>query len=237
MWIMCWMLCLVAVLCLLRVNWWGLGKVGRLLECFSLECCRSIRIILLCIIMIFWRFRECRRILKVNIKICRIGFTQNVVFDWSFLSLVFPSVNIIRCFHKQCNYVFGFDMARDLPWHGCSSYSEKQKGYRLQKRFILTLAFEKSFHNIYGRIHSYGNHFDITSDTRRLPLFLLIFFCPFSHFYSHHKYFYTYQGNLVIAYGFQQRYKQITPLFLLSSGVLLIYYAVCAFALDGDPEL
>ena len=44
-------------------------------------------------------------------------------------------------------------------------------------------------------------------------------------------------GRLVLAYGWQERYKQISGLFLLASGVIVVYYMLCAFILDGDEEL
>ena len=40
-----------------------------------------------------------------------------------------------------------------------------------------------------------------------------------------------------MAYGWQERYKQVSGLFLVASGVIVIYYMLCAFILDGEEEM
>ena len=44
-------------------------------------------------------------------------------------------------------------------------------------------------------------------------------------------------GRLVLAYGWQERYKQVSGLFLVASGVIVIYYMLCAFILDGEEKM
>jgi len=43
-----------------------------------------------------------------------------------------------------------------------------------------------------------------------------------------------YEDNLVLSYGYNEKYKQITVSFLVPMAIIILYYTLCAFVLSGN---
>lgn len=41
-------------------------------------------------------------------------------------------------------------------------------------------------------------------------------------------------GNLILAYGYTEKFKQISLPFLVIIGIIIFYYFVCAFVVGGE---